>query len=446
MEQGPLTNSDIVPVLPIETRKRHLPTLITRLVLGVRTTSPWRGRADVVLVDDIYGPTKVSASDFKIAQEVADKIIMEFGVQRIIPHHQVLVIRDRAQDILEAMTDERAGKKGIIMLKDQGGCGHWRMVLPATHMDRSGIYIDITGGSVDFDHLLEYDTICVQRVHNWDSQSVLERLKKAGKRIIYDIDDDLFSIPESNPASKAMGRGEQMAALACMKLADVVVVTTTALQERLGQLLGRDPVVIPNAIDLDDGWLPTEKTGSPDGMQRIFWQGSNTHDEDWGECFAAVSQVMKERNNVRLVLLGFLPTMVRKSMDVPWFKNRVEHLGPMAPEAYFRLIKHIRGEVGLAPICQNPFNEAKSPIKWIENSMIGMPTVASDVRAYSEVIEHESNGFLCSTIEEWKNAIDTCLDNEKTRKRLTGNSRQKIRQEFDIKSVSKTWKQLLVGA
>ena len=81
---------------------------------------------------------------------------------------------------MESLTDERAGKYGIIMLKDQGGCGYWRMVLPARNMDRNGLYIDVTGSAVDFDHLLEYDTIFVQRIHNWDSVSVLQRLKEGG--------------------------------------------------------------------------------------------------------------------------------------------------------------------------------------------------------------------------------------------------------------------------
>jgi len=445
-DQGPLTDSDIVPVFPIETRKRALPTFITRLVMGAKVMSPWRGRADIVVVEDVYGSTKISLPDFAIAKEVAEKISKELGLQRIVPAHQILVVRDRAQSILESMVDYRAGKHGIIMLKDSGGCGYWRMVLPSRYMDRKSVYVDVTGGAVDFDHLLEYDTVVVQRVHNWDSFYVLQRLKQAGKRIVYDIDDDLFSIPEDNPASKAIGRTEMMAAVECMKIADVVTTTTIALQERLAKLLGdKAPVIIPNALDCDDGWTPTPMTGSPDEWKRIFWQGSNTHDGDWNECFDAVNHIMRKRQDVRLIVLGYLPSLVKEKIDTPHWRNRIEYLGPMDPESYFRIIRHIRAEVGLAPLNDNWFNQGKSPIKWQENSSIGMPTVASNVSPYSEAIEHEKTGFLCSTMSEWIDAIESCLVDERLRRGMIENARKKIREEFDIKNTAKTWRDILVG-
>lgn len=359
--KGPVTESDIVPVLPVESRKKVLATTITRLVMGARVLNPWHGRDDIFVIEDVYGSTRLSIFDFNIAKEVAEKIAKELGLQRMVPAHQILVIRDRAQDIMDAFEDERSGKCGIVMLKDGGGCGYWRMSLPSKHMDRTGIYVDVTGGAVDFDHLLEYDTIFLQRVHNWESVVVLERLRAGGKRIIYDIDDDLFNIPASNPAAKAYGQNEMMAAVECMKLSDLVTVSTKALQERIGKIVGDTKVVVvPNAIDPDDKWAPLDQTGSPDEWKRIFWQGSNTHDEDWGECFEAVRHVMKTRDNVRLVLMGFLPSMVQKGLETEDFwKDRVEHLGPMAPEAYFRIIKHIRGDVGLAPLLKTHFNEAK---------------------------------------------------------------------------------------
>jgi glycosyltransferase involved in cell wall biosynthesis len=313
-------------------------------------------------------------------------------------------------------------------------------------MDMTDIYIDVTGGTVGFDYLMKYETIFVQRVHSWNSYDVLERVKKAGKRIIYDIDDDIFSIPQSNPSFNSFGRNEQMAAVECMKLADVVVVSTTFLKQRLDTLIpGCKIVVIPNSIDPNDGWIPVNSIGSPDGWKRIFWQGSSTHNEDWNECFEAVQQVMLERKDVRLVLMGFLPTMVQVMAEDPIWKNRIEYMGPVEPEAYFRLIKHLRGEVGLAPLCDNIFNQSKSCIKWMENSMIGMPTAASNIRPYSDVIQTGQNGFLCNTTADWISAIELCLDDSALRKRIVENARNKIKEEFNVKEVAKVWKSLLLG-
>lgn len=440
-----LTNSDVVPIIPVNARSKVLPSIISRVVLG-GTVNKWHGREDVIVIEDVYGKMTLHIDDFKIAKEVAEQIIKELGLQRMVQPHQVLVIRDRAQDILESMIDERAGMRGIIMLRDPGGCGYWRVTLPSKNMDMTDIYVDVTGGTVGFDYLMKYETIFVQRMHNWDSFSVMERLKKGGKRLIYDIDDDIFSIPTSNPSYNAFGRNEQMAAVECMKLADVVVVSTTSLKQRIEEIIpGCNTVMIPNAIDPDDGWVPLKSIGSPDGWKRIFWQGSSTHNEDWNECFEAVQQVMLDRDDVRLVLMGFLPTRVCEIAEEPQCKNRIEYMGPLEPEAYFRLIKHIRGEVGLAPLCNNLFNQSKSCIKWMENSLIGMPTAASDVRPYSEVIQSGKNGFLCNTTEDWVAAIERCLDDSVLRKGIVENARNKIKTDFNIKEIAKVWKNLLLG-
>jgi glycosyltransferase involved in cell wall biosynthesis len=443
---GPLTESDVIPILPVKIRKKVLATVATRIVIGARV-SAFRKRDDTVVIEDVYGSTKMNVIDFNIAKEVAEKIVKELGLQRMVPTHQILVIRNRAQDIMESYEDEREGKRGIVMLRDSGGCGYWRMSLPSRYLDMESIYVDVTGGAVDFDHLLEYDIIFVQRVHNWDSMAVLERLKAGGKRIVYDLDDDIFNVPKSNPAHGSFGYNEQTAAVECMKLADVVTVSTKVLQERLKVILGgKVPVVVPNAIDPYEGWVPTEKIGSPDGLKRIFWQGSNTHDEDWNECFEAVQHVMKTRDDVRLVILGFMPSKVREGLETEGcWKNRVEFQDPMAPEAYFRMIKHIRADVGLAPLTMNYFNDGKSNIKWMENTMIGMPTVASNVGPYAATITHGINGFLCRSKDDWFGSISRCLDNAEDSRKIVHWARKKVIDEFNIKTVAQQWRKVLLG-
>jgi glycosyltransferase involved in cell wall biosynthesis len=74
-----------------------------------------------------------------------------------------------------------------------------------------------------------------------------------------------------------------------------------------------------------------------------------------------------------------------------------------------------------------------------------MPTVASNVTPYSEAIEHEKTGFLCSTMSEWIDAIESCLVDERLRRGMIENAREKIRTSFDIKNTAKTWRDILVG-
>jgi len=353
------------------------------------------------------------------------------------PKTAMEIHRKAAERLLKEM-DDRAGLRGLLMLKDTSGSGWWRMVHPARYMEPEGWYIDVTAAEVPFEQLIEYDTIFVQRIHSWEEYYMLEKLKRAGKRIVYDIDDDMFHIPEDNPAAKVLRKDQQFAAMACMKLVDQVTTTSSFLK----QMLEPDGIslrVIPNALDMEDGWMDISQTGSSDGWQRIFWQGSATHAKDWEECIEAVERVMDSRDRVRLVILGFLPPVVQERVH-KW-PGRVEYMDFSDPETYFQLVKHVKADVGLAPLKDEIFNHSKSPIKFVENALIGMPTVASNVAPYDEVVR--DNGILAKTPEEWERAILKCLDRKAFRKERVAKSRRLVERSFNIRKVAKDWEEVL---
>jgi glycosyltransferase involved in cell wall biosynthesis len=434
--------------LPCEARIRELPYLITKLVIGCRIHSSWHDNDDAVGVE-YRGDTEVyNIEDVKVSQRIADEIKEEYcipsGISTLSSFDEVLSIHKMAQDRLRAEGDFRADKKGLAMLKDQSGSGYWRMVLPSKYLNLDDTYIDVTSAPITFENLLEYETIFVQRMHDWDSYYMLKKLKDAGKRLVYDIDDDIFNIPPSNPAYHVLTRDAQTAALACMGIADVVTTTSSILGERIqGELPNTAIKVIPNALELGEGWIDLENIGSPDGNKRIFWQGSATHEEDWIECIEAIDAVMQERDNVILTILGYLPSLVQARLGLPHWQGRVEYLGFNDSETYFNLIKHIRADVGIAPLQLTPFNQAKSPIKWIEYSMMGIPTVASDVEPYNLIMESSKSGLLVRRHEEWKSAIDLCFDNKDEAKNFVKTGREIVNEKFDISKMAASWEAVL---
>jgi glycosyltransferase involved in cell wall biosynthesis len=440
-----MTNTDSVAVLPPEARRFEIPYMVVLWLIGAIQHEEYKaGDGCALELDEQFYP--LSKPDFDLVKEVATKLEGEMP-QRMVTPEDWMFAHKRATQILKDFNIEVPGKK-VAMLKDRGGAGYWRMVLPSLYLNAcvEEIQIDVTAAEVKFDYLLEYDTIMVQRTHDWDSYYTLEKLKKAGRRIVYDIDDDLFSLTPDNPAYHSLTKDAQEAALACMRLADVVTTTTPILADRLAQVMdtGVCPVVIPNALDTDDNWLPTLKTGSPDGYKRIFWQGSATHEEDWSVCIGAVDRIMRTNPKVRLVLLGYLPQVVIAHLNEPHWKGRVEHFGFSDSETYFQLIKHVRAEVGIAPLAPKTFNESKSPIKWLEYTCIGMPTVASDMEPYNRVIEDGVSGYLANTEDEWVLYLSHCLNDAVVREKMIKESREEAAECYDIKKVVASWQEVLL--
>lgn len=436
-------------VMTAEARRLEIPLLAARIVMGAQTSSNWHGKQDTVRVYFDDNEWAIHVKDYDLAAAIAGeikKLWIDLSAKSncLSTPTVALEVVTLAAALYARRTDNRAGKKGIIMLSDNDGCGFWRMRLPARFMPGDGWFADITSAVVKYERLLEYDTIFVQRFHEWDAFYVLEKLKKAGKRIIYDIDDDLFSIPRENPAANVIRKDQQFAALEIMRLADVVIAATPVLKMRLEQDLGLKGkvVVVPNALDLED-MVPTALCGSPDGVRRIFWQGGTTHAEDWTVCLSAIEKVMQEENDIRLTLLGFLPPIVLDMVKRRGWHNRVEHSGFSEPETYYQMIKHVRAEVGLAPLIDNQFNRGKSPLKLIENSVIGMPTVASRVAPYESAIEDGKSGYLVSTPDEWYLALKALLSDEKKQKEILTEARKYVAEEHDIRKVALEWSAIL---
>jgi glycosyltransferase involved in cell wall biosynthesis len=439
--------SEDAAVMPPDATSTEIPYVVTWVALGAICHVPYKDKKDLVGLELNGELMTLSMKDWQLAARIHDEIAnSRAGI--MMSGYEIMLWHQMAAKLVKKYTSEV--DKSVVMLKDKGGAGYWRMILPAKHLEGTSegtLRVDISASEVKFDYLLEYDTVYVQRVHDWESFYVLEKLKKAGKRIVYDIDDDIFSLKPDNPAFHVIGRDHQMAAAACMRMADCVTTTTDVLARRLAQVMdnGVTPVVIPNALDPDDRWLPTDQTGSPDGYKRIFWQGSATHGEDWGVCIGAIDEIMKKHDDVRLVILGFLPPLIQDRVGWPQYKDRIEFVGFSTAESYFEMIHHVRAEVGIAPLRPTTFNESKSPIKFLEYSVIGMPTVASKGHPYCDVIEDGVNGRLASVVDsrEWFEAIDAYLMDDELRQTTVEAARTTVREQFDVKRVVDQWKHVL---
>lgn len=441
--------SDYVGVMGVEERNRKIPLIATAIAFNASIVENWEGK------DGLYGVEMgskrfvVNARDFDIAnalsKEIKSRMIDREGIQQeYLSPSNVIDVVDIAQMLLSSKTDERSGKKGILVLKDQSGSGWWRVNLPAQYMDADGWYMDITSGSADMDRCMEYDTVVVQRLHSWEQYYTLRKIKDSGRRVIYDIDDDLSSIPPSNRAFYEVGNDGWKAASACMRLADVVTTSTPYLGDRMKQLVGIDPIVIPNAWNSDDNWLPTNEIGSPDGYKRILWQGGSTHKEDWAECADAVIEVFKNREDVKLVILGYFPQEILPLLDNPANGERIEYVNFNDVETYYEILHHVRADVGLAPLENNQFNLSKSNCKWIEYSCVGVPIVASDIGPYSD-IKNGVDGVLVKSYDGWLDAINRLLDSPEDGRRIVGSARERVAKNYDIRNTALIWQNVFIG-
>jgi len=444
--------------IPPQMKKEILPYAVVKFMTGARVAPNYQNKPDVVCLQWNDSEELLQKDDFLLVKEVANRIWKELiegkGLLTSINTIPVaLQIHQRAAEIIGRQSDETCrDKRNVLFVSDKSGCGYWRMITPARYIDAEKFYIDVASVKVIYDILLAYDTIVVQRLYGWDEFYVLEKLKRLGKKIVYEIDDDLFNIPPNNPAYEVIRDDQQQAAMAIIGLCDMITTPSEVLKERLG--FPEKTVVLPNAIDLDDGWRiiqkgeDAKKFAYVNEWRRLFWQGSHTHADDWNVCIEAVDRIMQKNDDLHLVIMGFLPPVVQECVqdpNKPWWNYRVEFQQFENLETYVRLLKQFRAEVAIAPLKNTKFNHAKSPIKYVEYTAAGVPTIASNVTPYKEAISDSQNGLLVeNTPEAWEEAIQALLDNASYRMELIRGARKNVEQNFNIKRVAKEWEKILL--
>ena len=78
-----------------------------------------------------------------------------------------------------------------------------------------------------------------------------------------------------------------------------------------------------------------------------------------------------------------------------------------------------RFDINLAPLeHENPFCQAKSELKFFEAAICDVPTIASPTGPFERAIDHGKSGFLATSHDDWKEALELLVSDNALRKRV----------------------------
>jgi len=288
------------------------------------------------------------------------------------------------------------------------------------------------------------DVIVLSRFFHAGSRPLIETLLQAAKyyktSVVYETDDDFFSIPESNPVHEKFNENpEHMEVMKIMmEGADAFTTTTQRLAAALLEVCPGKPVyIIPNSVEINryvtqhDLFLKPKKKGK----LRVGWSGGSTHIKDFEStgARAAVEKLVQERDDLEFVFLG------SKNVDEV-FKIKHEYLPYVPIDIYPETLKSLDLDVALCPLEDIRFNRAKSAIKGVEYSACKFPTVYSNVPPYSDVIKDEKTGIAVNnTQEDWERAIVRLLEDSKLRTRLANQAFADVFMRFNMEKNYALW-------
>jgi len=257
---------------------------------------------------------------------------------------------------------------------------------------------------------------------------------RLGLTLFYDIDDPIFDelAYGDNRNLEALSVRERESLLAQIPgykrvMEDVgrVIVSTNGMRECVNRATTVDTVLVwPNLIDSATEnifeQLPSRQLAGDDTIVLGYFSGSRAHDSDLDLIAEVLVGVLKSDSRLQLYLGGY----TRLPAALAQLSERVTFLGFMSYHAYLENLSAM--DIHLVPLLIDRFNDCKSGIRYLEASMCQVPTVASHVGQFTEMIEDGATGFLCETKEDWQGALDALINDPELRERMALAARAQV--------------------
>lgn len=301
---------------------------------------------------------------------------------------------------------------------DNCGCGWYRSKLPSKYISNVMPNVTYNYGFPSKNPILnDQDVYFLQRINHDYFIDFIPFVQKHGRKVIVDLDDDLWTIPASNGTSNNYKSKDLKRIQTILSLADAVTVSTLPLAEKVKQY-SSNIHVIPNMIED----IFSEKNHNE--IPVVGWAGTFTHSGDFDDKLIKYIREITVSQKAKVIFFGYTP----KFLD-----NLVESIPFVDVQDYMSVLNNLKIDVGLIVASDNEFNKSKSNIKFLEYSAAGTVSVASNVYPYENTIHHALNGYLVKQPKvDWRDYIDYMIRNPSERN-LILNSAKLTTEKFSFK-------------
>lgn len=264
--------------------------------------------------------------------------------------------------------------------------------------------------------------------------SLVEAVKKiTGKPILMEIDDYVYNIPRFNAGSEVYFPNSDLEhfALSQMKISDGMIVTTPFLKKVYSEY-NKNIFEVPNSIDFNL-WKPKPVKHA---VLRIGWIGGGTHSEDLEMVWPALDKVLN-KYECKFYCIHGVPNFLKDKQGV--FHT---HDWRFILE-YPRFMASYEFDIGIAPLVDCSFNNAKTNLRWLEYSALKIPSVCSNIGHFADTVEHGKTGFKADTVGEWIEHLSALIEDKKLRQEMGKNAFESVKNSFEVNKTAGKYLEIL---
>lgn len=313
----------------------------------------------------------------------------------------------------------------VYAYQDGGACGYYRVRLPFEWLNKRGHLTTITDYTQTSHPPMAGSRIVLgQRIGGQDFDPIWYGMKKAGVKLVWETDDDLWNLDEANPARLQITDMTRYWMESALGHAHLVTTTVPHLAEAMRRF-NPNVVVIPNAVDPA---LLTAERRKADRLT-VGWAGGSSHHDDFRSVVGALRKVTDHRGDVDFHSIGVdygSDFRLNRNRFTPWRASMLDYYSG------------IDFDIGIAPLLDTAFTRSKSPIKAIEYNALGIPVVASNVGPYRDYVVDGVNGFLVDTEDEWVDRLNLLISDTDLRRRM-GEAGREHAKAHTIEQTAPMW-------
>lgn len=267
-------------------------------------------------------------------------------------------------------------------------------------------------------------------------------LKRRGKKVVYEIDDNFEEIPLNTDIGvyhRAFFRLHVLRRF--FLLSDMVRVYSARMEQRS---MAYGACVQRTRSYFDKSLIDGLSKKGPDGVIRIAYPTGRIDDSELEErIFSAIRTVLERHGE------GVEFHLWRK--DVPkqlaGVRGVVLNSAVRGYEKFIRSFYEAGYDIGLAPGVDAPFFHSKTNNKYREFGGCGVAGVYSNFLPYADsVIDGHSGILVGSSQQEWVDAVERLLMDDNTRQQIIFNAARDVELNYSFDRAVQSWRECLAAA
>lgn len=258
-------------------------------------------------------------------------------------------------------------------------------------------------------------------------EPMLTWARRNGVPVIYQIDDDLLSVPRTLGERKFAYHNAPQRLNAVRGLltgADLVYASTERLRQRLWGYYP-EAAIETGPINVSARVIRRPR---PAPAKVVGYMASADHLPNLEMVLPAIVRLLDNYPQLSFELFGSIPV----PQELARFGTRVQKVPPIPSYGNFLRQLDERGwDIGICPLTPTEFNLTKSNNKWVEYTSVGIATVASANMIYDECCEGGC-GILATGVDEWLEALEKLVADDEERVAMVQRAQIKLESDYGI--------------